>query len=93
MQCAETQYATKRTLTAPSATRRDGHRSRDVVLMVVHNQAQGPVEKVFDKFTEPGFTTDKSFRATNDVVSIGKKTGYVCGRVGSYVEDVPDIFG
>lgn len=93
MQCAKAQHTPKRPFAAPATTRRDGDWTRDIVLVIVHDQSQGSVKEVFDKFTETGFTADKSFGAADDVVTVGKQAGYICGRVGCHVEDVPDIFG
>lgn len=93
MQCAKAQHTPKRPFAAPATTRRDGDRTRDVVLVIVHNQSQGAVEEVFNKLTEAGLAADESFRAADDVVAVGKQASYVCGRVGCHVEDVPDIFG
>lgn len=93
MQSPETQYAAQRTFASPAATRRDGDRARDVVLVVVDDESQRPIKKVFDKLTESGFTTDKTLGTTDDIVAVRKQASYVGWRVGSYVEDVPDIFG
>lgn len=93
MQCAKAKHTTKRTLTAPPATGSNGDRPRDIVLVVVHNQAQRPVQKVFNKLPEPRVAADKAFRAADDVIAIGQEASYIGGRVGDYVEDVPDILG
>jgi hypothetical protein len=92
MQRAEAKHTTKRTLAAPPATGSNGDRPRDVVLVVVHDQAQRAVQKVFNKLSEPRVAADKAFRAADDVVAIWQEASYIGGRVGDYVEDVPDIF-
>jgi hypothetical protein len=93
MQSPETQYTTQRTFASPAATGRDCDWACNVVFVVVHDQSQRPVEEVFDKFTETGFTTDETFGTADDIVAVGKQASYIGWRVGSYVEDVPDIFG
>jgi hypothetical protein len=78
VQCAETQYTAQRACAAPIATWRDGDRTGDIVLVVIHDESQRAIEKV---------------RAANDIVTVRKEARYVGGRIGSYVENVPDIFG
>jgi hypothetical protein len=93
MQCAKTQYTAQRAFAAPAATWRDRDGTGDIVFVVVHDESQRSIEKVFDQFTEPGFTADETFRAANDIVTIRKKACHVGWRIRSYVENVPDIFG
>jgi hypothetical protein len=93
MQCTKTQYTTQRAFAAPAATRRDGDGPRDVVLVVVHDETERSVKKVFNKFTESRLSPNKTFRAANDVVAIGQEAGHIGGRVGSYIENVPYVFG
>jgi hypothetical protein len=48
VQCAETQYTAQRACAAPIATWRNGDRTGDIVLVVIHDESQRAIEKVFD---------------------------------------------
>jgi hypothetical protein len=61
--------------------------------VIVHDEAQWPVEEVFDEFAEPGFAADETLGTADYVVPVGEEAGDVRGRVGGYVEDVPYVFG
>lgn len=85
MQSAKTKHTAECSLAAPAATGSDGNGPRDVVLVVVHDQSQGSVQKVFNEFSEPGVAADEAFGTADDVVAVREETGYVGGRVGNHV--------
>lgn len=47
----------------------------------------------FDEFSESGIATYLALWTADHVVSVGKQSGHVGGRVGRHVEDVPDVLG
>jgi hypothetical protein len=61
--------------------------------VVVHDEAERPVQEVFDEFAEPGFAAHKALGTADYVVAVGEQAGDVGGGVGGYVEDVPYVFG
>jgi hypothetical protein len=90
---AEAEDTAQCAFAAPAATWSDGDGARDIVFVVVHDEPERAVHEVFDEFAEPRFAAHKAFRAADYVVAVGEQAGYVGGRVGSYVENVPYVFG
>ena len=60
--------------------------------MVIHVESQRAVDVVLDELAEARFAAHVALWAADDVVAVGEQTGGVGGRVGGYVEDVPDVF-
>lgn len=93
MQRPEAQHAAERAAAAPAARGCDGHEAREVVFVVVDEQAQGAGEVVFDELAEPGFAADDARGRAGYVVAVGEEAGGGGGGGGEHVEDVPDVFG
>jgi hypothetical protein len=69
------------------------HLPRDVVLVVVDVEPQGPADEVLDELTQRRLAVQRALGAAEDVVAVGEEGGLVGGRVGGNVEDVPDVGG
>jgi hypothetical protein len=92
MESTKAQHAAQRALAAPAARRRDGHGPGDVVLVVVHEEAERAVNIVLNELREARLAVDEALRAADDVVAVGKQPGGVGGRVRRDVQDVPYVF-
>lgn len=91
VQRAVAQDAAQGALAAPLATGVQGHLAGDVVLVVVHVEAQRAADVVLDDLGEPALAVEDALGGAEDVVAVGEQAGEVGGGVGGDVEDVPDV--
>ena len=93
VQGAEAKDTAQGTTTSPTTRGRNGNKSCDAIFVVVDVEAEGSGEVIFHELTEPGLAVHNAFRGTDYIVTVGKKTGGVGGRIGNYIENVPDVVG
>ena len=79
MQRTVAQNAAQRALTTPIAARLDGDFARDVVLVVVDVETQGPADVVLDELAETAFAVEDALGGAEDVVAVGEEAGEIGG--------------